>query len=190
MVDDHDLLILSEILSVYGFNYVTSKEIWTARSQSGKTFEAGAWKVAMDRECLYIQQVADISAEEKLISEMGSFDVAGGTLELQRVTISDGQQMKGLLSADESSALLDGSKLAFPLKVRKWRTGDVFIPLGMSGTKKVSDLLIDQKVPVVKKEKVLVLESNSEIVWVIGHRISNQYKVQEGTKEAIQIKFI
>lgn len=79
-------------------------------------------------------------------------------------------------------ALLDAEKLKFPLTLRPWQEGDKFSPLGMKGTKLVSDYLIDAKIPRSEKEKTMVLISDGQIVWLVGHRISEAYKVGAETQ--------
>jgi tRNA(Ile)-lysidine synthase len=85
--------------------------------------------------------------------------------------------------------LIDKDKLHFPLKIRKTQTGDSFYPLGLNGKKKVSDFMIDEKIPVNLKNRVLVLESANNIVWIIGHRIDDRYKVTSATREIIQLTY-
>lgn len=77
---------------------------------------------------------------------------------------------------------LDADLLKFPLKIRNWQEGDRFQPLGMSGTKKVSDYLIDIKMPLPEKSKQLVLESDGEIVALLGHRIDHRFRITNSTK--------
>ncbi|MEM9326310.1 MAG: tRNA lysidine(34) synthetase TilS [Bacteroidota bacterium] len=84
-------------------------------------------------------------------------------------------------------AYLDLDRLSFPLHLRGWQQADCFTPLGMSGTKKVSDLLIDRKVPVIKKKETLVLVSGKEIAWVVGHQMSDRFKVTPQTRRLIKI---
>ena len=86
------------------------------------------------------------------------------------------------LHLDRHSALLDFDRLSFPLTLRKWQEGDKFRPLGMKGSKKLSDFLIDEKVSRFDKENVYVLCSNNEIVWVVGHRIGDRFKVGKDTQ--------
>lgn len=86
-----------------------------------------------------------------------------------------------------SIAALDADKLHFPLVKRLWQRGDRFVPLGMSGFKKVSDFLIDAKVSLWEKERQQVLCSNKEIVWVVGRRIDNRFKVSTFTKRVAEI---
>ncbi len=183
--EETDLLILYEILSVYGFNYVTVKEIWGARGSSGKVFEAKDWKVLMDRDSLFIQRNEQEEFKEVLIQDEAVYQVAEKEL---GVTILDNVVFEEFISDDAHEAILDYDKLEFPLKVRKWRQGDTFQPMGMKGTKKVSDLLIDEKVPIAKKEKVWILESNDEIAWVVGYRISEKFKVSGSSKKVVCLK--
>ena len=82
----------------------------------------------------------------------------------------------------KQDALLDFNKLDFPLILRNYEEGDRFRPLGMQGFKKVSDYLTDAKVPRTEKERTLVLTSGNEIVWVVGHRIDDRFKVGADTQ--------
>lgn len=84
-------------------------------------------------------------------------------------------------------ACLDLDLLRFPLTVRRWKPGERFSPLGMDGTKKISDFLIDLKVPVACKEKVMLLLSGDEVVWVMGYRIDNRYRVTAATGKILLI---
>jgi tRNA(Ile)-lysidine synthase len=91
-------------------------------------------------------------------------------------------------SKDEMTAFLDRDKLKPPFILRNPRTGDWFSPLGMKGTKSLKDFLTDLKVPRYEKEMVLVLTSNDRIVWVLGYRIADQFKVQKNTQNVLKIK--
>ncbi len=77
---------------------------------------------------------------------------------------------------------VDYSKLKFPLLLRKWRKGDKIQPLGMKGSKKISDFLIERKVPLFEKKNIYVLISNEDIIWVIGYVISEKVKIREKSK--------
>jgi tRNA(Ile)-lysidine synthase len=73
------------------------------------------------------------------------------------------------------------------LKIRRWKLGDTFQPLGMKGKKKLSDFMIDEKIPLNLKRNVLVLISGEDIVWVAGHRIDDKYKITSHTKKVFKI---
>ena len=88
-----------------------------------------------------------------------------------------------IVSKDSNIATIDYNKLKFPLYVRTWKQGDYFYPFGMTKKKKISDYLIDNKVSLLDKKKVFVLCSEKDIVWLIGHRVDNRYKVEQKTKK-------
>ena len=86
-----------------------------------------------------------------------------------------------------STVYVDKDKIRFPLHLRKWREGDVFQPFGMTGKKKLSKFFKDEKLSLVAKEKIWVLCSDSEIVWIVNYRLNDRFKVDATTKEIIKI---
>lgn len=186
MKEGYDLLLLSEILSEYGFNYVTAKEIYEAINQPGKIFLAEKWKVIMDRGRLYIRPIEKNTLELLIDADgkyaIGKYQFIVQTQDLKTCNWTTGER-------NEKQAYLDFSKIRFPIKIRKWNQGDVFRPLGMVGRKKISDLLIDLKMPLAKKDDILVIESAGKIAWVAGVRISEDFKVLEGCEKVWSIKF-
>jgi tRNA(Ile)-lysidine synthase len=87
-------------------------------------------------------------------------------------------------------AVLDAEQVEFPLTLRRWKPGDSFQPLGMKGTKKVSDYLVNNKVPLPDKQHVWVLESKGRIMWLVNHRIDNRFKISSLTQNILLIEFI
>lgn len=82
--------------------------------------------------------------------------------------------------------MIDAVALSMPLFIRSWQQGDKFQPLGMRGKKKVSDLLIEQKVPLTKKAEVpLLVDSNDNILAVWPWRINDQVKITPKTKKVL-----
>ncbi len=111
-------------------------------------------------------------------------------LELKQMDVSQ-EMISELLEADKSDpniAIVDYGKVEFPMVLRHWREGDKFIPLGMQGSKKISDLLIDVKMPLHKKELVLVLCSGGDIVWVCGVRVADNYKVENSSNRVLKLR--
>ena len=89
-----------------------------------------------------------------------------------------------ILSKEKSVAQLDFDLLNFPLTLRKWNEGDRFQPLGVKGTKKLSDFFIEQKVPLIRKKDIGILENgNGDILWIAGFRIDERYKIKSNTKK-------
>jgi tRNA(Ile)-lysidine synthase len=84
--------------------------------------------------------------------------------------------------------MVDLDRLTFPLVVRRWKEGDFFYPLGMKSKKKISDFFIDSKMSLKEKSETWLLISCNEIVWVIGRRIDERYKVRPRTNNVFVIE--
>ena len=89
---------------------------------------------------------------------------------------------------DPCVAALDADKLSCPLLLRIWKEGDRFRPLGMRGYKKISDYLVDTKVPLWEKEGQQVLCCGEDIVWLVGRRIDERYKVDGNTQTVAEFR--
>jgi tRNA(Ile)-lysidine synthase len=89
-----------------------------------------------------------------------------------------------------SVIFVDENKLQFPLTIRKWKTADVFQPMGMNGqSKKVSKFFKDEKLSLLEKENIWLLCSDNQIIWVIGLRQDERFKIDTKTKNSLQIRF-
>lgn len=84
-----------------------------------------------------------------------------------------------------NQGVFDAEKLSFPLTLRCWNPGDSFTPSGMTGAKKVSDFLTDQKVESHRRSSILVMESGGKIAWVVGMRVSDLFRKKGNTGKAI-----
>jgi tRNA(Ile)-lysidine synthase len=91
---------------------------------------------------------------------------------------------------DPCIAFLDFDKVRFPMLIRSWQTGDYFFPLGMEKKKKLSNYFIDLKYPLTRKEHTLILESGEDIVWVIGERIDNRFRITGSTSKSLRIEAV
>ena len=80
------------------------------------------------------------------------------------------------------------SHASLPLKVTKWQEGDWFCPLGMTGKKKLSKYFKDEKMSLIDKEKTLILSSADDIVWIIGKRADDRFKITENTTNILKIE--
>ena len=88
------------------------------------------------------------------------------------------------LNRSEKIAQLDYDLLSFPLKLRTWKNGDHFQPLGLKQKKKLSDFFVDRKISLNHKKDIGVLENcNGDILWLAGLRVDERYKVSPNTKK-------
>ena len=87
----------------------------------------------------------------------------------------------------ENMAQLDADTLQYPLRLRRWRKGDWFVPFGMSGRKKVGDFLTDAKVSAPERKRQFVLLSGEDIVWVVGRRIDDRFALTSKSENVLKI---
>jgi tRNA(Ile)-lysidine synthase len=87
-------------------------------------------------------------------------------------------------------AFMDYENLQFPLRIRNFRPGDRFCPLGIQGTQKLKEFFIDHKVPRFERPKIPLLISGEMIVWIVGYRIDERVKVTEKTKRVLKVKVV
>lgn len=167
--------ILFEILHPYGFSPSVVEDIRHS-SLSGKEFFAEHHTAWLDRGRLIIRPREQMEFLER---EIDRHDPCVEWLTVDEIFSLETPSNVALLSADA---------LQFPLTLRKWRAGDWFIPLGLKGQKKVSDCLIDGKVPLPDKEQQGVLVSGADtIVWLVGRRIDDRFRVCEQSKSVVRI---
>lgn len=166
---------LYELLNPYGFMTVVSIAK-SLKGQSGKQFFSSTHSLLVDREYILISKL-DVKINELISIEQTTEEI---TMPINiRFSKTDNIE----LVKDRNVAQLDFEKLQFPLILRKWEEGDKFIPLGMKNFKKLSDYFIDNKFSIFDKNKQWLLCSNNDIVWVVGHRIDERYKLQSKTKK-------
>ncbi|MDF0705854.1 tRNA lysidine(34) synthetase TilS [Flagellimonas okinawensis] len=97
------------------------------------------------------------------------------------------EEVKTLDKQGENVIFLDKEKLNFPLVLRKRKNGDYFYPFGMEGKKKLSKFFKDEKIDQISKDKQWLLCSNNEIVWVVGKRADERFRVEESTQQIVKI---
>ena len=178
--------LLYEMLRRYGFDYPTAKEIETAYAagHTGRQFFSPSRRAVLDRGKLLLTPLPDRSATA--VAEISAPE-SSAVFEETHYSCSLHDAPQKPFDTDSRTAWLDADELAFPLQIRLWRPGDRFRPLGMKQTKKVSDYLIDCKMPLPRKERQQVVLSGGEIVWLTGLRIDDRYKITDKTKKAVKI---
>jgi len=166
--------LLFELLHPYGFNSSQIKDIYQSLfGQSGRRFHSSQWEVLRDRDSLILHS---FSGEET--------DHVPPTLTYETVDITP----EFIILRDKHIACLDADKVTLPLTVRKWQVGDKFTPLGMKGKKNVSDYLTDRKFTLFQKGHQYVACQGDKIVWLIGERIDNAYRIDTDSKRALIVR--
>ena len=179
--------VIYEILSSeYGFKGDVVDALCRALDSgaTGRRFYSPSRVAVVDRGDILIMPITE-DDECEVIVEKGCVRsyIGGNVLYYEYIDID----FVETFDMGENVALLDGHKLKFPLRLRRWRDGDWFVPLGMSGRKKVSDYLTDKKVSLVEKSRQFVLLSGDDIVWVVGRRIDDRYCVKRSTENVLKV---
>ncbi len=173
-----------ELLKPFHFTYTQVREIWqTLSAESGRQFDSPSHRLVKDRTELVITPKGLQTYIPATIEETEeNFQNEILSLKMQKVPATGYK-----IPTSPKIAALDAATLKFPLKIRLWKQGDKFCPLGMKQKKKLSDFLIDEKVPVNVKERTYVLLSGDAIVWVVGMRVDDRFKITKETTEVYQV---
>ncbi|NMM50181.1 tRNA lysidine(34) synthetase TilS [Marinigracilibium pacificum] len=177
-------LFLSDFFKRNGFNDSQIHDIfYSINGESGRIFESNEVRIIHDRN----HWLLDYSFEDSKV-ENARLIVPGETLVRDlvfttKIHLSENYK----IDPNPNIAAIDMNKLKGDVVIRSWHEGDWFNPLGMKGKKKLSDFMIDAKIPLSLKEKILVVESGDEIVWVVGMRIDDRFKITSKTKNILHI---
>ena len=178
---DPQKLLFFELLKPFQFTAVVVDEILQSLNKlSGTSFYSHSHSATINRAEIIISAL-DLANTCEDVFFMHPHDecVLVGAQKL-RLSYSDSRAIE----ANLHKAFVDADKLIFPLVIRFKQDGDKFMPLGMKQYKKLSDFLIGNKVPLPNKSKIpLLINGNGEIIWVIGFRQDNRYKVNATTKK-------
>ncbi|MDR0371783.1 MAG: tRNA lysidine(34) synthetase TilS, partial [Prevotellaceae bacterium] len=182
--------ILYELLEAYGFSRCVSGEIYKALTgEPGKIFEAphSEYKLLKDRnELVIFKPDAEVIHEYAICDETTGWDPLPVDLSAKKVTVDRAFK----IDRSPFVATLDYDKVTFPLRLRKWQSGDWFIPFGMEGRQKLSDYFSNRKLSLLEKEQTWILCTNNQnILWIVGERTDNRFRIDSKTKTALIINF-
>jgi len=180
-------IYLFELIQTFGFNRSqVSDMVKTLESAPGKVFRSKTHELVKDRSFLIINKISIETESIKYIHPNDDKIKITSNIELN---IRFMEKQPGFKIPKEANiAAIDFEKLKFPLKIRKWEQGDYFFPLGMNQKKKISDFLIDQKHSLIEKQEIYLLMSDNDVVWIIGKRIDNRFKITEDTTGILMVK--
>ena len=182
-----DHLLLFELLKSYQLGYAQFKQIFRSVVQNHSAmFYWNKYQLNVDRHNIWIgttDRIIDQAAHKEITNGSDKVEFCNYRFTFNYLTFT----AKLINNNSLNIACLDLERLKFPLTLRKWEKGDYFYPLGMGHKKKVSDFLVDQKIPRIKKESLLILVSEKEICWIVGLRIDERFKLKKSTRDVVQI---
>ena len=182
---NNNKLIIFEWLNPKGFNkdQINNIELSIKKGDSGKIFYSDNYKLYRESDKLLLEPLKeDVNENIDIVIENINSKTQGYNISI----INIDKDFK--ISNDKNTAQLDFEKIIFPLTISEWKKGDKFQPLGMNNNKLVSDFITDLKIPSRNKHNILTLKSEEEILWIVGYRIDNRYRITEKTKTILQIK--
>jgi tRNA(Ile)-lysidine synthase len=173
-----------ELLSDFNFTQgVVNDIIRSLDGPSGRQFYSVTHRLVKDREKLLIHPIRGESPRRYYIED--PYREISEPIQLEMDMIPYKSEFR--IPDSPSIACLDFDLLEFPLLLRKWEPGDYFRPLGMSNMKKLSDFFIDIKLSLPEKENTWILQSGSEIAWIVGLRIADHFKIRPDSKKILKI---
>ncbi len=178
--------VLYEILSDFNFGSAAIEDIGKSLGgHPGRQFFSPTHRLVRDRDELILTPLKE-EENRKYYLELEEGQILD-PIGLEWVIVENTPKL--LIPGNPEVACLDLDKLDFPLILRHWQQGDYFRPFGMKGTKKISDFLIDEKLSLPDKENVWLLASGQKIIWVIGRRIDDGFRITEKTRHVLMIRY-
>jgi tRNA(Ile)-lysidine synthase len=180
--------ILYELLRPYNFSrHIVADIFRSINGESGRQFFSPTHRIVKDRDSLLLSQITSSTPQTTYFPIEKETRVAmAGELIIESCTQDNDDNFK--IDYDVSIGSFDFDKLKFPLILRCPKEGDRFVPFGMKGRKKLSDFFIDNKYSLPDKEQALVVCSGEDIIWVVGKRIDERYKISKSTKKVFVLK--
>lgn len=176
---------LFELFSDYDFSTKQCRGIvHLLESESGKQFISPSHRLYKDREQLYLYPSTDNGFKRYYIDGIDSTAALPFSLDLE--VIENNEEL--IIGQQSNTAFIDLDKIKFPLTIRRWQYGDYFFPIGMDQMKKLSDFFIDAKIPVPQKDRTWILCSGKDIVWIMGLRLDNRYKITSKTRKILKLE--
>ncbi|MDY0015350.1 MAG: tRNA lysidine(34) synthetase TilS [Bacteroidales bacterium] len=178
---------LFECIYPFGFNASQTDNILSSlNNASGKLFISETHSILKDRDKLFIRPNLNNERNQPQCIENTFVNdrLEHATLSLRLMSYHQDFCFEKRLDI----AYFDAAKIKYPLIVRKWEQGDIFYPFGMKGKKKLSDFFTDNKISIFEKETIDILcNGNGDILWIIGLRSDNRYKITPQTKNILKI---
>lgn len=182
----HRLPLLFELFKPYGFpkNVLADMQAhWS--SESGKLFRSPNYELLLDRDDIWLKAQGEAEHACEAIEVQVDTSIFSFAGKLFEVAIGEDTSIQH----SENVLQVDFQKMEFPLILRFWEEGDYFCPLGMGGKrKKVSDYFIQKKIGRYEKKAIPILfNGNGDIIWIVGYRADNRYRITKSTKKVFTL---
>jgi tRNA(Ile)-lysidine synthase len=176
---------LFELFSPYGFTPSQCEEIEHIMDAApGRRSISPTHQLFKDRERLILVETTTSSFERYYLDSPEKLSALPFSMDVQVME----RDALGQIPDDPWVACLDYDEIQFPLTIRHWLHGDYFFPLGMQQIKKLSDFFVDEKISVPEKERTWIMASGKKIVWIMGHRIDNRFKITPKTSRVLLLR--
>jgi tRNA(Ile)-lysidine synthase len=177
--------IIFELFKIYGIGNENLHDLINViNGQTGCQIFTGSHRILNNRKELIVAPAENEVITDYVVNNIEGFKTIP---QIEKASIIDKDE-NFIISADSSIACIDSESISFPFRIRMWREGDVFQPLGMKHHKKLSDYFIDRKYSLIEKESKMVLESLGQIVWIIGDRLDDRFKITATTRKILRIQ--
>lgn len=182
------ITFIHEILSPLGFTSNMMLEMDQRRHKSvsiGTVFYHNDWKII---KLEHTFRVVKFNFNKTELNSLEIFSLGAYSFSNNKEIIIDSLKTKPKkLNHGKDIILVDAEKIVFPLILRKWSPGDFFHPINMNNhTKKVQDFLTDIKIDKINKNEIFVLlNANGQIIWVVGLRQDNRFKIEPNTEHIL-----
>ena len=181
--------LLWYILKNYDFNTAQIKQIsYGLKTSVGRAWESATHALTINNNKIIVEPLFTCDSKEYRLIEEGLYHLNSKlSIEIKKEPYS----IDNGFSKDPKDVWIDADKVVFPLSVRLIKEGDRMVPLGMKGTKLISDMLTDTKVSYFDRQRQYVLLNNDQqIIWLVGRRIDDRYKITSSTKTVLKIKLL
>jgi tRNA(Ile)-lysidine synthase len=176
--------VVFELFAPFGVTGAQSVEInRLLRGRTGKQVFTQTHRIVRNRNEMIVSPLENDHKEYYEINIIEDFLNVPGIVSAEVLDLEANDEIPD----SHDIAFLNLDMISFPLMIRHWKKGDYFFPLGMEHKKKLSDYFVDRKFSLVKKEKILILESGGNIAWLIGERLDDRFRVTESTSKILSI---
>ena len=180
-------ILLFDFFQDYGFNYSQIENIIKSlKAKNQKKFISLNYELIIERKSIFI-----ITKDFLVKTRYESKEIENIVLPFFNLSVKKYNKSLFTLNKSNNNAQLDFDKITYPICIRNYKKGEKFLPLGMRKNKKISDFLSDKKVNyIIKLRQCVITDSTDSVLWVVGHQISNKFKVDSETKNILEFEII